>query len=100
MAHDCNSRTWEAEARGLGVQGQLQSHTEFEVSLKYTVTLPKFKSKTKVKANHTQTNHRFLGSHLEIKIEKVVYVFFLYVCKTRCPIWNENILSPRMFLSP
>lgn len=35
VALTCQSRTWEAEARGLGVQSYLQLHREFEVSQAY-----------------------------------------------------------------
>ena len=35
----CNSSTWEVEARGSGVQGHPQIHSEFEASMNYLVTL-------------------------------------------------------------
>lgn len=70
MVHVCNPRTWQVEARGLGVQGRLQPHIEFEASLRF---MEPCQSKTNAQTNHTnhtQTNCCFLGIQLEIKIKK------------------------------
>lgn len=85
MVYVCNPRTWEVEARGLGVQGQLQTHIEFEASLRY---MEPHQSKTKAQishTNHTQTNCCFLGIQLEINKTKQNPCRCLYVCKGLLP---------------
>lgn len=72
-----NLRTWQVEARGIDVQGQLQLHIEFEASPRY---MEPWQSKTKAQTNpanhiqtsstnHIQTSYCFLGIQLEIKIK-------------------------------
>lgn len=69
VAHTFNPRTWEAEAnRSLGVCGQLDLHTEFQISQGYTVR-PVSKNKNSVFLTY---NHKGSFNGMNIWLSKVI----------------------------